>query len=192
MNEGKGNAQGYGGKDAGCNGHVFCALTRMTFRLGNFVGVGCCVVAAAVASGCGLPRDAEHTIDRVRGGVLRVGVTDRPPWVRLRTDSVTGIEPSLIADLARGLGARTSFRQGSESELLEALHRGELDLVAGGLQDDSPWRAKVALTKPFRTDSSGKGHVLAIRAGENAWLMHVEQYLDTHHVGAAVADGGQQ
>jgi membrane-bound lytic murein transglycosylase MltF len=130
-----------------------------------------------LTAACGLPRDPEHTLDHVRGHELRVGVTDRPPWVEVHDDRVGGIEPSLISDLARQLGARPIFRKGSESELLDALHRGELDLVAGGLHDDSPWGAKAALTKPYHTDGTGVKHVLALRAGENAWLMEVERYL---------------
>ena len=138
---------------------------------------------------CGLPRDAEHTLDRVRGHELRVGVTDRPPWVVVRDDRVSGIEPSLVSDLARELNAHTTFRKGSESELVEALHRGELDLVAGGLREDSPWRAKAALTKPYHTDGTGAKHVLAVRAGENAWLMKVERYLGSHRPPAPSVDG---
>jgi polar amino acid transport system substrate-binding protein len=145
-------------------------------------GVGGGLLAAAVAMACGVPRDADHTLDRVRGRELRVGVTDHPPWVEVRDDRVSGVEPSLVNELARGLHARPTFRRGSESELMEALHRGELDLVAAGLHDGSPWKGRVALTKPYYTDSAtSEKHVLAVRAGENAWLVHVETFLTTHH-----------
>lgn len=143
------------------------------------LGAGLLVAAAAVA--CGMPRDADHTLERVRGRELRVGVTDHPPWVALHDTVVSGIEPSLVSDLAHGLRSRTAFRRGSESELLDALRRGELDLVAAGLDDESPWKGRVALTKPYRTDSTtGAKHVLAVRAGENAWLVHVEIFLAGH------------
>jgi membrane-bound lytic murein transglycosylase MltF len=164
----------------------------MRFSFTSSARLGARLLFAAAATACGLPRDAEHTLDRVRGSVVRVGVTDHPPWVQVKDDKVDGVEPSLITDLARGLGARPTFRHGSESELLEALHRGELDIVAAGLHDDSPWKAKVALTKPFRTDSAGARHVLALRAGENAWLVHVERYLDSHHPPIATAEGGER
>ena len=140
-----------------------------------------------------MPRDADHTLDRVRGHELRIGVTDHPPWVELHGEAVNGVEPSLVSELARGLGSRTTFRRGSESDLLEALRRGQLDLVAAGLDDTSPWKGRVALTRPYYADSAtGKKHVLAVRAGENAWLVHVETFLATHPAGAALGETAER
>jgi polar amino acid transport system substrate-binding protein len=137
--------------------------------------VWCCL--AALAS-CGLPRDSDHTLDRVRGGELRVGVTDHAPWVTIQGDRMDGIEPRLIEELARGLGARPVWRRGSESEILEALHRRELDIVAGGLTDDSPWKGQVAFTHPHFNDTvTGRAHVFAVPPGENAFLVHVERFI---------------
>jgi ABC-type amino acid transport substrate-binding protein len=152
-------------------------------------GIGAVLIVAASATACGVPRDADHTLDRVRGHELRVGVTDHPPWVELHGDAVSGVEPSLVSELARGLGSRATFRRGSESELLKALHRGQLDLVAAGLDDTSPWKGRVALTRPYFTESAtGTKHVLAVRAGENAWLVHVEIFLAAHPAGSALSE----
>jgi membrane-bound lytic murein transglycosylase MltF len=140
-----------------------------------------------------MPRDADHTLDRVRGHELRIGVTDHPPWVELHGEAVSGVEPSLVSQLARELGSRTRFRRGSESDLLEALRRGQLDLVAAGLDDTSPWKGRIALTRPYYADSAtGKKHVLAVRAGENAWLVHVETYLAGHPAGAALGETSER
>lgn len=136
-----------------------------------------CVVTLACL-GCGLPRDADGTLDRVRGHVLRAGVAAHPPWDSVTAGQVGGIEPRLVDDLARGLGARAVFRVGSESELLEALEHKELDVVAAGLHDDSPWKGRVALTRPYHTDSRrGIRYVMATPLGENGWLVHVERFL---------------
>jgi polar amino acid transport system substrate-binding protein len=136
---------------------------------------GCCIAALP---GCGLPRDSDHTLDRVHGGELRVGVTEHAPWVTIHDGRIEGIEPRLIEELARGLGARPVWRRGAESEILEALHRRELDIVAGGLTDDSPWRGQVAFTHPYFTDTAtGRAHVFAVSLGENAFLVHVERFL---------------
>src|SRR3712207_7643050 len=35
---------------------------------------------ALVAAACDLPRDPEGTLQRVRGGTMRVGVVERRPW----------------------------------------------------------------------------------------------------------------
>jgi hypothetical protein len=136
----------------------------------------CCYLTAV--SACGFPRDSDHTLDRVRGGELRVGVTEHAPWVTMHDNRMDGIEPRLIEELARGLGARPVWRRGAESEILEALHRRELDIVAAGLTDDSPWKGEVAFTHPHFTDTvAGRAHVFAVSPGENAFLVHVERFL---------------
>ena len=128
--------------------------------------------------GCGLPRDADGTLERVRGGELRVGAGEHAPWVITTDRAPAGIEPELVNRLARQLGAYPTYRRASESELLDALERGQLDLVVGGLLEDSPWRGRVALTRPyFRDDTSRVGHVFATPSGENGWLVYVERFL---------------
>jgi polar amino acid transport system substrate-binding protein len=104
-------------------------------------------------SSCGLPRDSAGSIDRIRGGVLRVGVATRPPWTVVSAQGVSGVEVDLLSDFARALGARVEWVPGSEAELLEALERRELDVVAAGLTDATPWKGRVALTLPYYTDS---------------------------------------
>ena len=150
----------------------------------------CCCIAAL--SSCGLPRDSDHTLDRVRGGELRVGVTEHAPWVTVRNDRMDGIEPRLIEELARQLGARTVWRRGAESEILEMLHRRELDIVAGGLTEQSPWKGQVAFTRPYFTDTAtGRTRVLAVSPGENAFLVHVERFLaPRERRGSAAPDVG--
>lgn len=136
------------------------------------------VIAAGLAS-CGLPRDADHTLDRVQGGILRVGIVDHAPWAHASDSGVVGVEPALVADLARQLRARPEWRRGAESELLQALHERKLDIVVGGLTADSPWKSEVAFTRAYEGGDDAK-HVLAVAPGENAWLMRVERYLETH------------
>lgn len=98
------------------------------------------------------PRDPEGTLDRVRGGVLRVGVSESPPWTRVFDDgSVSGVEAVLVRRLAERLDARVRWRPGSESDLMAALEAGALDLVVGGLGSASPWQQQVALTTPYTT-----------------------------------------
>src|SRR4051812_43190420 len=100
----------------------------------------CSTLVLATALACGLPRDSEGTLDRVRGHVLRAGVAAHPPWDSVSAGQVSGVEPRLIDALARGLGARAVFRVGTEAELVDALEHRDLDLVAAGLHDDSPWK----------------------------------------------------
>jgi polar amino acid transport system substrate-binding protein len=113
------------------------------------------IVAAALAvallTGCGVPRDPEGTLDRVRDGALRVGLTESEPWTRLENGRRSGVEVRLLERLATELGARIEWTQGAEADLIAALEVRELDLVVGGLTADSPWQAQAALTRPYLT-----------------------------------------
>ena len=136
------------------------------------------------AAGCDLPRDSDGTLDRVRGGTMRVGFVVDTPWTTDSAGGVGGIEGGLVQSLARELGARASWKRGQQDYLLTALQHRELDLVIGGLTADSPWSKQVAFTRPYFTDTvsvSGslkpREHVLAVAPGENAWLTRVEQML---------------
>jgi polar amino acid transport system substrate-binding protein len=112
------------------------------------------LVLSVVTAACGLPRDPEGTLERVRGGTMRVGVFERRPWTTLPANGgAGGLEGALVAELARELGARIEWVRATESQLLEALKMRELDIVIGGLTNDSPWAQHVAFTKPFYTDT---------------------------------------
>jgi polar amino acid transport system substrate-binding protein len=103
-----------------------------------------------IAAGCGpVPRDPEGTLDRVRGGTLRVGLVENPPWVVRTAGEPGGAEAELVRRLAAELGAKPEWVWGGEQAHLEALERFRLDLVAGGLTDDTPWKKRVGLTTPY-------------------------------------------
>jgi len=139
-----------------------------------------------VAIACGLPRDPEGTLDRVRGGTLRVGFVVDTPWVVAAGPGAGGIEGAIAAELARGLGAQIAWTHAAETPLLRALHDGDLDLVIAGLTKDSPWAAMVSFTRPYYVDTTvvdGERtevpHVVAVPPGENAWQVHVERVLES-------------
>jgi ABC-type amino acid transport substrate-binding protein len=112
-------------------------------------------VLAAVAglfAGCGWPRDAGDTLADVRDGVLRVGVTDNPPWTRVADGGgVGGAEVRLVERLAARLGARVEWYPGSESTLMAALKDRVLDVVVGGLDATAPWTKEASLTRSYVT-----------------------------------------
>lgn len=145
------------------------------------------VSTLSLAAACGLPRDPEGTLDRVRGGTLRVGFVVDTPWVTEAGQGAGGIEGAIAAELARGLGARIAWTHASETPLLTALHDGDLDLVIAGLTKDSPWAAKASFTRAYYVDTTmvhgerrEEPHVVAVRPGENAWQVHVERVLEAH------------
>lgn len=110
------------------------------------------------------PRDPRGTLDRAAGGELRVGIVDAPDAAR---------ESELVRAFAADIRADVSWRHGSEHQLLTSLEHGEVDVVVGGgLVDDTPWKDRVALTRPY------EGHrVLAVVPGENAFLLRLERFI---------------
>jgi polar amino acid transport system substrate-binding protein len=68
------------------------------------------ILVMLLGAACGLPRDTGSTLADVRGGVLRVGVTENPPWVSVPDDgSPSGAEVELVERLAVELGARVEW-----------------------------------------------------------------------------------
>ena len=108
------------------------------------------LLAAIAAAGCQYPRDPDGTLNRVEGGVMRVGVTEADPWVLLEGDqAVGGVEVELARRFARDVGARIEWVPGSEESLVDATKEGQVDLIIGGLTNESRWEKDVALTRPY-------------------------------------------
>jgi polar amino acid transport system substrate-binding protein len=104
---------------------------------------------ACAAVGCDLPRDPEATLARVQNGTIRVGLTEHEPWARFDGEEPAGVEVELVRRLAKELGAEIKWIPGNESELMQAAEAFELDLVIGGITDETPWKKRVGLTRPY-------------------------------------------
>jgi polar amino acid transport system substrate-binding protein len=135
-------------------------------------------IAVVACASCGqLPRDPHHTLEHVRGNLLRVGVTENRPWVIRRGDEATGLEAEVVRGFASSLGARVQWIWNADDVNLRALEQYDVDLVAAGLEADSPWSKKVAVTRPYIANTQ---HVLVLASGENATLLALERYLAEH------------
>lgn len=139
---------------------------------------------AVLATGCGpgFPRDPEGTLERVRGGELRAGVSESPPWTEVADSGrPSGLEVELVEEFAERVDAEVVWYPGSESHLIRSLEGGDLDVVVAGLTADSPWEQHAALTRPhteIRTwDGRTEKLVLATRLGENGFLTELETFL---------------
>ena len=99
------------------------------------------IVMLLVTTGClgSMPRDSQGTLDRATGGVLRVGVSEHPPFTVVgENGDVSGEEVDLIQQYAAGIDARIEWTAGPESVLSEAMKNGDLDVVIGGFTADAP------------------------------------------------------
>ncbi len=109
------------------------------------------VCAFVLISACGdFPRDSEDTLRKARQGTpLRVGYTVAEPWVRPGVGEPGGVEAALVKAWARQEGLRLEWVPGGESQLVEGLHGGTLDLAVGGFTDASPHGARIGTTQPY-------------------------------------------
>lgn len=134
-------------------------------------------------AGCAnYPADPDGTLDRVRGGTLRVGLSANGDWTDITDEGEpSGVEVTLVEQFAETVEAEVEWMEGGEEQLLTELEEGNLDLVIGGFTDKTPWSTKAAITKPF-SEVDGRGgkpekHVMAAAMGENAFLLELETFL---------------
>jgi polar amino acid transport system substrate-binding protein len=108
-----------------------------------------------ICVGCASPPiDPEATLQRVRGGTIRAGITDNPPWTIVREVEMSGVEVDLLEGLAEDTDADIEWVDGSEEELLGALELGQLDVVVGGLSAENTWSKHAAFTHPYHTSQT--------------------------------------
>jgi polar amino acid transport system substrate-binding protein len=146
-------------------------------------------LAALILTACGIPRDAEGTLERVQGGTVRVGITENPPWTELSDGSPTGVEVDLVEGFAETLPARVEWFDGSQAELLRALEKRELDVVVGGFTADDPWAQMVTFTQPYAEISTFVGAPPGQRAPEEIDGVRVATERG-HETAALVEDAG--
>jgi polar amino acid transport system substrate-binding protein len=104
--------------------------------------------------GCSYPRDPMGTLERVRGGTMRVGIVDHDPWATIGSGNQSGVEVELIEKFAGELDAETQYVRGTVPELLEAARQGEVDVVIGGLTATDPGvreQKEAGITFPYLT-----------------------------------------
>lgn len=136
------------------------------------------LLALLATASCGIPRDPQGTSERIASSrELRVGLTDSPPWTSTANGEPRGIEPELVRDYAKRIGARVLWSRGSETPLVEALKSHELDIVIGGFEKKTQWSAVAAVTQPFATDAEGGKHVFLAAPGENRFILDLDRFL---------------
>lgn len=129
-------------------------------------------LGALLIAGCDtIPRDPAQTSERIAA----TGV------IRLATIAGTRSDPAIeraLEELSAETGARVQRVSGPGEALLEALEKGEFDLVYGRFADDSPWAARVHFGTPSGAPDSYPASErmprFAFRPGENGWITTVE------------------
>lgn len=120
--------------------------------IARVAAIGCCLLLVV---GCDdFPRDPGETLENVRGATLRAGIIEAEPWVVVpeAEGAPAGVEVAMLRVFAARLEAEPRFTVGGQDEILAALQGGRLDVAAGGLTSDSPWRRRVAFTRPYHRE----------------------------------------
>lgn len=110
-------------------------------------------LALLLASGCGIPRDPEGTLQRVTGGTMRVGIAEHEPWVLVDESGHPegGVEVALVEEFAATLDADIEWVAASTAEIAAALHTRSLDLGIAGFASTSPFQKEATFTHPYLT-----------------------------------------
>lgn len=120
-------------------------------RYGSRALMTAVAVADLLVGACAeLPRDPENGLLRIRAEHrLRVGLLEQPPFVLRTPAGPAGAEVEAVRELARELGAAPEWFWGSEQEHFQALEQHELDIVVGGISDETPWFGRIGLTRAY-------------------------------------------
>lgn len=88
----------------------------------------------------------------------------------------TGVEAALVQGFARSVNARVQWVNDTEQNLFEKLEQQQLHLVIAGTTDDTPWKKKIAFTRPY-AEVGQKKHVMGVIKGENEFVVALESFL---------------
>lgn len=116
------------------------------------------------------PRDPEKTLEDVKGNILKVGFSKNPPYI-------PGLQTELVEKFADSLDAKVEWIEEPEQKIFEDLEADKIHMVIGGFSKESPWKDRVALTRPYLT-KDGSELVFAVMNGENAFLVRLERFLE--------------
>lgn len=150
------------------------------------------ILAFALAGCEGLPRDQEGTVERVFAtGKIRVGLIENPPWTIRTEGEPGGAEVELIRAFAREMNAVPEWQWGSEEKLFGALENFELDLVAGGLSNSTPWSKRVGLTSAYYDEKYSVGVPRGVEAPRELKGVKVAVPIDAFTAGLVREQGGE-
>jgi len=103
----------------------------MKFLMKLFRALFLLVLAAAFTSNV----LAGSMLDSIqKSGEIKVGVSILPPWVMLdKKGELIGFEIDIAKQLAKDIGVKAVFKQYQWKQMIPALTRGEIDIIASGL-----------------------------------------------------------
>jgi len=85
-----------------------------------------------------------------KAGEIRVGVSIMPPWVMAdKGGKLIGFEIDIARQLAKDIGVKAVFKQYQWKQMIPALQKGEIDIIASGLSITPQRALKINYSMPY-------------------------------------------
>lgn len=89
-----------------------------------------------------------------KSGEIKIGVSIMPPWVmQNKKGKLIGFEIDIAKQLAKDIGVKAVFKQYQWKQMIPALEKGEIDIIASGLSITPRRALKINYSNPY--SSSG-------------------------------------
>ena len=140
------------------------------------------LLAGALLAGCDqYPRDADDMTARATDAAMWVGASHDPPHVVVSASgAVTGEEAAVIERFADARGYRVEWMVRPNDGLMHALEQAHLHAVIGGHDRRSPWRSRVAWSRPRLVrgrDGVLQERRIALPPGQSGWQLAFDRHL---------------
>jgi len=92
--------------------------------------------------------------DIQKKGVITIGISVLPPWImKNKEGKYIGFEIDIANQLARDMGVKIKFKEYQWDEMIPALKKGEIDIIASGLSITPKRSLEINFSDPY--SSSG-------------------------------------
>lgn len=120
----------------------------------------------------------KETLDR---GTIRVGVSLFEPWtMQDDTGNLSGYEIEVADRLASDMGVKPDFKIYKWEEIIPALMKGEIDIIAGGMAITPQRALKINFSQPY----ADSGITLAANTSKTK---HIKQLEELNREGTSIA-----
>jgi polar amino acid transport system substrate-binding protein len=123
-----------------------CFCYQPEFYMGKLYSVFCVILL--LSSCTSFPKDANNTLESVRGHVIRVGLSAYDSSEAASGRPAT-FEMYIINQFAREVNAKVQWVKGSQSEMIQLLEDQHLHLAIGGYKSPSPFEKVVSFSRPY-------------------------------------------
>lgn len=88
----------------------------------------------------------------LKKGEITVGVSLLPPWVmKNKKGTLVGFEIDIARQLAKDMGVKVRFRQYPWQQMIPALKKGEIDIIASGLSITPQRALEISFSQPYHS-----------------------------------------